>query len=80
MEWIKASAIRAIKTMAQTAIASIGVAYVITDVNWIYVLSASVLSGILSVLTSLAGLPEVGDSVTTIERCEALEDEGDYDV
>ena len=77
MEWLKASGIRAIKTIAQTAIASIGTAIVLTDVDWIYVLSASLLAGILSILMSIAGLPEVGETVKTIERAEELEDEGD---
>lgn len=60
-EWFKAAGIRAIKTTAQTAIASIGTAVVLSDVNWVAVVSASILAGILSILTSLAGLPEVKD-------------------
>lgn len=58
-EWWKAAGIRAIKTVCQTAIASIGTAAVMSQVDWKMVLSASVLAGILSMLTSLAGLPEV---------------------
>lgn len=58
-EWIKAAAIRAIKTVAQTAVATIGTAAVLSEVNWIMVISAAVLAGVLSVLTSVAGLPEV---------------------
>lgn len=58
--WLKAALVRAIKTMAQTAVALIGTNAVgILDVDWIAVLSASALSGILSILTSIAGLPEV---------------------
>ena len=60
-EWWKAAGIRAIKTVAQTAIATIGTAAVMSQVNWIAVLSASCLAGILSLLTSLAGLPEVDE-------------------
>lgn len=62
-EFIKAAAIRAVRTIAQTAIAVIGTSFVLSDVNWLAVLSASVLAGILSILTSVAtGLPEVKDS------------------
>ena len=56
--WAKATAVRAIKTVAQTAVATIGVSAVMTDVNWLAVGSASLLAGVLSVLTSIAGLPE----------------------
>ena len=74
-EFTKATAIRAIKTVCQTAVATIGTAVVLSDVNWQMVVSASILAGILSVLTSIAtGLPEV-------ELEEVLEDEefGDED-
>lgn len=58
-KWWKAAGVRAIKTIAQTAVALIGVESVISDVDWLMVGSASLLSGILSLLTSIAGLPEV---------------------
>lgn len=57
--WIKAAAIRAIKTICQAAIATIGTAAIISEIDWKYIVSASLLAGILSVLTSLAGLPEL---------------------
>ena len=57
--WIKAAAVRAIKTVAQTAVATIGTSVAMGEVNWVMVGSASLLAGILSVLTSVAGLPEV---------------------
>ena len=59
MTWFKAAGIRAIKTVCQTAIATIGTTAVLSEVNWVAVVSASVLAGVLSLLTSLAGLPEV---------------------
>nr|DAJ54049.1 MAG TPA: holin [Bacteriophage sp.] len=57
--WIKAAGVRAIKTVAQTAVATIGTSAAMGDVNWIMVGSASLLAGVLSLLTSVAGLPEV---------------------
>lgn len=60
-QWAKAAAVRAIKTVAQTAVATIGVSSVMSDVNWIMVGSASLLAGVLSVLTSVTGLPEVSE-------------------
>ena len=61
IEWLKKAGIRAIKTVAQTAIATIGTSAVIDEVNWAVVASASALAGILSLLTSIAGLPELDE-------------------
>lgn len=67
--WFKAAGVRAVKTVAQTFVATIGTAAVLQDVSWPLVLSASVLSGVISLATSIAGLPEVKveESVETTE-------------
>ena len=58
-KWLKAATIRAIKTVAQTAVATIGTSAAMNDVDWTFCLSASILAGVVSILTSIAGLPEV---------------------
>lgn len=62
-KWWKAAGVRAIKTMAQTAVATIGASTMITEINWAVVASATIVSGVLSMLTSIAGLPEVEEEV-----------------
>lgn len=61
-KWIKAAGIRAIKTIAQTAVASIGTAAVFSAVDWRMIVSASILAGVVSLLTSIAGLPEIKET------------------
>lgn len=62
MNWLKAAGIRAVKTVAQTAVATIGASAVLSEVDWLVVASASALAGVLSLLTSIAGLPELPDT------------------
>ncbi len=69
-EWIKRAGIRAIKTIAQTCVATIGTSALINEVDWLMVLSASLLAGFLSLMTSVAGLPEVEDSAKDEEDDE----------
>lgn len=78
VEFWKAAGIRAIKTVAQTAIAMIGTAAMMTQVDWKMVVSASLLAGLLSILTSLAGIPEVDDGESPIGK-HALIDDVDED-
>lgn len=75
--WLKAAFIRAIKTIAQTAVGMIAIGAALTDVNWLYVGSVSLTAGILSILTSLAGLPEVEQA----KQLNNLKDESeDYEL
>lgn len=67
INWVKKAGVRAVKTVAQTFVATVGTAAVLQDVNWIMVLSASVLAGILSLATSVSGIPEVPTETTEIE-------------
>lgn len=75
--WIKAALVRALKTVAQTAIATIGSAAVLSAVDWKIVVSASLLAGVLSLLTSIAGLPEVQ---LIEEQMEGADDEEDEEI
>lgn len=77
--WMRCAGIRAIKTMAQTAVAMIGTAAVMSSVDWKMVLSASVLAGILSMLTSVAGLPEVDHETEDIPD-EIIAEEEDENI
>lgn len=63
-QWLKCATVRAVKTIAQTAVSTIGVTAMLDEVNWVAVISASLLSGILSMLTSISGLPEVKEDTT----------------
>lgn len=82
MYWWKCAGIRAVKTMAQTAVATIGSAVVMSSVDWKMVLSASVLAGILSLLTSVAGIPEVDQAeyLEDAKNAEFYEDDNDEDL
>lgn len=73
--WIKAALVRAVKTMAQTAVATIGTTALIHEVDWRIVISASLLAGVLSILTSLAGLPEVKEAETIAEMTDGKGEE-----
>lgn len=70
VEWWKAAGVRAIKTVAQTAVATIGTGAVITEVNWLVVGGTSLLAGLLSLLTSIAGLPECSTEEASDETAE----------
>lgn len=70
-QWLKAAGVRAVKTVAQTAVATIGASAAISEVDWIIVVSAAMLAGVVSLLTSIAGLPEVPAETTEEEEKNA---------
>lgn len=77
--WIIAALIRALKTVCQTAVAMIGTSAVMSEVNWLMVGSAALLAGILSILTSLAGIPEVDGGASPLGKHAAPDDDGQAD-
>lgn len=74
-QWWKAAGMRAIKTVAQTAIATIGTSVVLSDVNWVSVVSASALAGVLSLLFSVKGLPEIDGTQKEMDNATDVEEE-----
>lgn len=78
-KWIKAAGVRAIKTVAQTAVATIGTSAVLGEVNWVMVGSASALAGVLSLLTSVAGIPELKEGELCVEELSDLSHESNGD-
>lgn len=69
-KWWKAAGIRSVRTMAQTAVATIGASTLVTEIDWLAVGSATLLAGVLSILTSISGLPECGDETETETESE----------
>ena len=78
-EWFVAALIRAVRTIAQAAIAMIGTAVVLDEVNWLMVASAAILAGVLSMLTSIAGIPEVDGGASPLGKHAAPDDDGQAD-
>jgi hypothetical protein len=76
VKWLKAAGIRAIKTVAQTAVATIGTTAVLAEVDWIMVGSSALLAGVLSLLTSVAGLPECKEGEEETEAAEGADPDG----
>ena len=78
-EWFVAALIRAVRTIAQAAIAMIGTAVVLDEVNWLMVASAAILAGVLSMLTSIAGIPEVDGGASPLGKHAVPDDDGQAD-